>query len=243
MSQSTLTGGVWKNEYNHNYRLFAIEELYINGEFAHKFRAIGDIPLKPGECEETEHITFASDNHRELLHQIDKWYGNSRRDERHRFWAENRPMVAHNFIVDHPEIKAARLKWLWNNHAIYNVDGLRMESHMDTIDTEYSFAGLRGELLDFLSKYDCWDGVLCYKWKTAKTHIDQFGILHATEDSYDGDTNEYPDDQLGVVDTGDLIDNDEEEIKGMVWEHIRHMISEGKAKEYQFKSLMQEAGF
>ena len=140
--------------------------------------------------------------------------------EEYAYWGnnENCPCEFHNWIVDHPQIKAVRLKWSWNNRCKYFAGGLKFGSHMDSIDLEYSFAGLREDALKFLKSYDCWDGI---QDKIDLTMINEYGILdveYTAEDPTYFDFNHYDDDPPEAWDIGDLLDNQAEDIAGLVYQ-------------------------
>lgn len=135
---------------------------------------------------------------------------------------EKMPCEFHNWLVDHPEVKAVRLKWTWNNRTKFDNMGLRFDSYLDIVDMEYSFAGLRAEALEFLKSYDCWD------WIPEKIERDpsyfrlnDYGIMdveHQDEDPTFFDFNKFDNDAPDQWDVGDLIDNSNGDLEGLVYE-------------------------
>lgn len=239
MNQTSLEGGVWKNKFHDHYRLFEIEELYLGEEAQHKFRAIGNIPNGDGT---SEYKVFVSENRSHLISLIKEFYGGSRRDEAIREWQKGMPKVAHNFIVNHPEITGAILKWTWNHRAKICDQGFKIETHVDDIDAEYSFAGLRGDLVDFLNKYDCWDWAFNDE---ARYTIDEYGILHITygaenPDYYDMD---FYDDDLSFPDIGDIIDNEDDDLYDMVEAILYERAQKEKKGDSWIRYKLREAGF
>lgn len=244
MTQTTLDGGVWLNRFHDHYRLFEIEQLYINDEpVRNKMRAVGEIPNGDGT---TECKVFNSETHSDLIRMIRAFYGDSRRDEAIREWGKNNPKVAHNFIVTHPEINGAVMKWTWTHRAKIADQGFVIKSHENEIDAEYSFAGMRGDLVDFLNKYDCWDWLFdTDEDEKKKYYIDDYGILRITHEAEDPKCYDfsYYDDGNSFPDIGDIVDNEAEEIRDFIWDLLWTKVQNNELTENQVKHKMREAGF
>lgn len=232
------------NRFHDTYRLFEIQELYINDEPQNKYRAVGNIPLKAGDVNSgLEHKEFVADSRRKLTDMIAEWYGDSRRDEVHREWSHGDAKTAHNWVVDHPEIKGAVLTWTWDNRAIYEEQGFRLTSVVDTYDAEYCFAGLRGDLINFLNQYDCWD---CYiGGDDDKTHIDEYGILRVSHQNEDPNLYDfhYCNEDAGFAVLGDIIDNADEDLENLVSDILQEKVKKGEITRGEFIMRMREAGF
>lgn len=239
MTQTSLDGGVWLNKFHDTYRLFSIETLYINDQPQKNVRAIGDIPLPTGT---SEHKVFKSTSRADLKRQIIEWYGDSRRDESMEEWGKGNPKDAHNYIVAHPEINGAIFKWTWDHRAKYVEQGFTIKTYVNDIDAEYSFAGLRGDLVDFLSKYDCWDWAFCDECEAT---IDEYGILHLEHEADDPNCydHDYYDDSLSFPDVGPIIDNANEDLREFVSNILWDKVKEGELTEGMFKYKLREAGF
>ena len=138
---------------------------------------------------------------------------------------EKYPCEFHNWLVDHPEVKAVRLKWTWNNRTKFNNMGLRFDSYLDTVDMEYSFAGLREDALEFLTHYDCWDWIPDEIEREPNfLKINQYGIMdveHQADDPSYFDFDKFDDNQPDQWDVGDLLDNADEDIEGLVYQWVK----------------------
>lgn len=68
--------------------------------------------------------------------------------------------TAQEAIKRHPEVVACVLEWTWPYWAVYADRGYMMEAQGARLDDEYSFSGPRGAVLEYLGRYDCWDGII-----------------------------------------------------------------------------------
>lgn len=244
-TQTSLDGGEWvpmmSGPFQMRYHLFKFEMLLIDNT-PKLYRAVGDIPLKKLTIEPTEHVVIVSeDGSTGLVEKIKEFIGDSMRDELHERWSTGDEKTARDWVVDHPEVKGAVLTWTWTHRAIYSDDGFVFNASGEVYDLEYSFAGLRSDLLEHLGNYDCWDCIFGHKVLT----VDEFGILrvsYCSESPSLFDIHHYEDDFQSPV-LGDMIDNTDEELRGLVWDNIMERIRKGELREYELKIKMREAGF
>lgn len=61
-----------------------------------------------------------------------------------------------DFLEAHPEVKSARLIWMW----AFDVENDEGEFSGNCLDYEYSFIGDREHLEAYLQHYSCWDSIL-----------------------------------------------------------------------------------
>ena len=158
--------------------------------------------------------------------------------EQYAYWNDNKnhPCIMHNFIIDHPEIKAVRLKWSWIDRCIFDVFGLKFKA-CGSLDIEYTFVGLRKDALTFLKEYDCWDWV---PEEPQEYKINDYGILdvqHVGEDPQYFDFNHYCDGQPDAFEDWVLVDNSNEDLLGLVWEWCK-----ANNEEYRIDYHIKRAG-